>query len=234
MRSISFLNPLLRKSVLHSRGFTLVELMISIGISTIAAVLFSAGYLSIMKSSFFTQETMTRKELTRLIKNALSDRRSLLMTAFKNPNLNSVIQNDFAATGPLACNQFYALAIYDSSGLMLSGPSLPSPGSPVLYMLDGTACPAGMNFGDGNCVVAVTSSFMFQGVPNAGSMDRLVSVSSLPIPGHGSPSYPGNPPGLKAEFILVNFKIDFFPKPGMIDRKASQISVIINLQDLGF
>jgi len=231
-------NEILPRDNLPSRiarsqsGFTLIEMIVAAGLCTIAVCLFSTGFLSVINSAFFAQETLTRNDLSRTFKNAVLDRRAFQVTAnaSDNPIIKAVITNDFSATGSIYTNQFYDMSIYDSSGLKLTGP----PGSPVYYMVDGSICPPAVPYGAGSCIISATSTFMVQGLPDYDSFDRMSSVATLPITGFVSVNYPSGIPSLRADFILVGFQIEFHPKPGILDRKPAKVSIFVNVDDLGF
>ena len=218
------------RALRSQRGFTLIEILIAIGISMVAAILFLSGMLLLSNSSFFVQETLLRSDLSWVLKSAIMNHNALQKTANHNPLIQAVISNDFTATGAINTNQFYDLSLYDSSDLQIAGTSL----APVLYTIDGAFCAPGLAYGQGNCVVSAISSFMVQGLPSASNLDRMSSVATLPIPGFTSPSFPAIAPSLRADFIFINFDISFFAKPGTIIRKSAKGSVFINMADSGF
>jgi prepilin-type N-terminal cleavage/methylation domain-containing protein len=220
----------LLKSFRNQNGFTLLEMAVALGVSVLSVVLFSGGFLTISKSSYFVQQTATRNSLLRMIRNSLMDHRAFQITANNDPMVHAIVTNDFSATGSILTNHFYDISIYTSAGLRISGTT----NNPVHYMVDGTACPAGVNYTEGQCVIEVTSTVMAEGVPDFHNLDAMVSVASLPVVGYSTPSYPTGSPSLRAELILVNFEIKIFTKDNAIERKPSRGSVFINLRDLGF
>ncbi len=231
-----FANPKCRFKRLKSvRGFTLIEMLIALGISVMAVLAFSGAIQVVMNSDFFVQGTVTRNELARILKNAVMDHRSFKKTVEHDVKLTAIVANDYSTSGPISTNVFYDFSIYDFSDMKLSGP-LDVPGDPpAYYMIDGSHCPAGVVAGQGSCAFRVTSRFMVEGPADRGSLDRMVPVASLPVVGYTtSPNLPLSTPCLRAEFIMVSFQIEFANKPGIIERKPTRVSVLISLDDLGF
>jgi hypothetical protein len=213
-----------------TEGFSLVGVLLSLVLGLISATLFSMGFLLVTKSSYFVQQTATRTELHRACKNAVLEPRALLQTAAMNPYLDAVLRDDFAGTGPVNTNQFYPLSLYDAAGTRVAGTDV----DPVYYRIDGTVCPPTMGFGNGDCLISVTASFMAEGLPSGLHYRYLSSVNTLPVSGYTTVEYPVSSPGLKAELVLVVFEINFFQKPGTVPRKPDKGSTFINLRDLGF
>lgn len=207
----------------YRNGFSLVELMVALSLLMIGIFGFANGFLNVTNSSFFLQETLTRTELNRKIKNTLSDVRSLRTTvmAADNHQLKAAALNDFTGcVSSLNTHQFYDVSIYDSSGFKIVGPS----SSPVYYTYQGFACPTGSTYGQGDCVVKVTSQFMIQSVPQTGSFDRMVTPAV----------HPSGYAQIKPEFIFITYNITFFDKPGVPKRKDANGAVFLNIADLGF
>jgi hypothetical protein len=213
------------RTLLSRRGYTLIETLLALGMMAVGIVVFSSAFLIVTNSSFFIQESVTRDELFRTIKNAIADRRAFQVTSVNNPFVNALVTDDYSATGPILTNQFYDISIYDAAGLRIAGTTL----NPVYYRVDGSICPATLTFGLGDCLISATASFMVEGIADWSSFHRMSSVISLPVTG-----YPLGSPTMRPELFLVNFVIKFFPKQGVVDKKPAKGSVFLNVRDLGF
>lgn len=220
-----------QKAISTCSGFTLIELILALGLGSLCVAVFSNGFLEISKSSYFVQQSATRSSLMRSIRSSVLDHRAFMITATRDPLVHAVVTNNFSAVGgTLNTNQFYDISLYDSSGTRIAGTQI----NPVLYMADGSTCPAGLTFGNGPCVIAATSTMMVEGLPDSDHMNMMSSVLTLPIIGYTTPSYPSGSPSLRAELLLISYEVKISTKHGHIVRKTARGSVFINVKDLGF
>lgn len=199
-----------------AQGFTVVEMLLGLAIGFIGITIFSYGLIATGKSVWGVKTTITRNALTTLLRNSITDRSSLRKTIEQNPLLFAVIHNDYALIpgGTLQSNHEYDVALFDASGTRIAGTKL----APVYYTIDGIPC---TDFGSGSCLVSVTSSFLFQGLPQNNSPERMIPIQQYPVK-----------PGINVDFIQINYKNSFSKSNQGLVRKDVNGSVFINFEDI--
>lgn len=200
------------------QGFTMIEVLIGLGIALIGLLIFSTGVLSTLKSAEFLKSQSSREEISQSIRRAIIDRKALQKTILANPIFGTLA----TGSGPDVYSSVdYGIQILDASGMVISGAGADSTRleTPVYYTTEGYTCttPA-----VAKCLIKVTSHFFIQGMPRYTSTDHMVPIDR----------YPAWNSALKPEFLVIKYRIEQLPSAHQIERKPIEGSVFLTFEDM--
>lgn len=213
-----------RQGLSAPAGFTLIEILVSLGIGTFGILAFSFAILSIMKSGEEMKTNVSRSEIAQMLRRSVLDRRALALTVQNNPVLKAVVTNDF--TGPVSSvnsGEIYGIDVFDSSMTRIAGASSDNThpaANPVYYTLDGAIC---TNLGLHPCYISVTASFSIQGHSRLGTFHGLEPTTT----------YPAWDPHLRPDFLTIHYQITLDSSAPGIARKPIRSSTLFSIDDLG-
>jgi len=205
-------------------GFTLMEMMVGVGIGSFGILLFSSAIIQSRNLSHQVEYSAVRSELASMVRKAILDRRALLRTVENNPAVKAVVKNEFTGTiSSVNSGEVYGIALFDASGNKIAGAAADNThltASPVYYTLDGLPC---TQFRVGRCFISVTASFLIQGHPQWGTHHGV----------EPTPTYPAWSPFLRPDFMQIRYTITSDEKTPGIFRKPIEGTVFIGFDDLG-
>jgi hypothetical protein len=205
-------------------GFTLMEMMVGVGIGSFGIFLFSTAIIQIRNLSNQVEYSAARSELASIIRKAILDRRALSQTVENNPVVKAIVKNDFTgAVSSVNSGEPYGINVYDASGNKIAGAAADSThptASPVYYTMDGLPCP---ELRVGRCFISVTASFLIQGHPQWGTHHGV----------EPTPTYPAWSPSLRPDFMQIHYMIVYDEQAPGIFRKPIEGTVFIGFDDLG-
>lgn len=211
------------------RGFSLIELLISIALASMGLLAISSGVVLLLNSEKSVQTTLSRTVLRTLVQKALTNRKSLKVTILSNPVMKAAVSgtaSDYAAIGGtlFTDNRAYGIEIRDSGNQILAGKGADatSTGStPVYYTVEGLPCSTP---GMGNCLIASSAVVRIQGKAEWGTTANMIPRASYPAPN----------PTFKPDFMMVTYKIEILAGTGStnIQRKPFEGTAFILIDDV--
>ncbi len=211
-------------------GFTIVEILLGLGIGTLALMAASTALLTLQSRSLQIALSQARSEIIFNVRQTSWEPRALQQTIQKNPNIQKCFPATISWTTPVPAgnssppdcpsNTTFGVTLYDNNGLALSGPGIDAAGNPArpaYYTSIGGPCTLAPG-GGSNCAFAVTTTFETLGQPCWSCNQALVALPYPNLETGYQPSllynpnqhnYPWEANGVLPESFYIHYNIHY-------------------------